>query len=268
MCDASIPGTWGRLAKPHPERSPQEGQGDPESQRQQSDCGGQDGQIEDTGRVNSRWKHHGQEGDHQAQVDEEELFDAHQGQENYKSPKGGNLRSHSNPNLTKRTSVANIENHMNHMMKMNNEEMTKRMDNHNHMTKHMMKKDGAKKVEKKGRKKTKSKRVPLLMGLGLPVLRKRFLNSFQVSGKMMIRIRMMMTTMTLMRMMIRTIGRNMRAGELTRDRMKQLLHQTWTNIWILNNLSLQRITLSHPTRRNGGLAVRRREAGLFCKSPL
>merc|ERR1712045_1085464 len=64
-------------------------------------------------------------------------------------------------------------------MKMDNEEMTKRMDNHNHMTKHMMKKDGAKKVEKKGWKKRKSKRVPLLMGLGLPVLRKRFLNSFQ-----------------------------------------------------------------------------------------
>ena len=237
MCDASIPATWGQLAKPHPGRSHEEGQGDPDSQRQQTDCGGQDGQIEDTARVNGQWEHHGQEGDHQAQ--EEELFGTSQAQENYESPKGGKLRSHSNPILTKRTSMANKENHMNHMMKMDNEEMTKRMDNHNHMTKHMMKKDGAKKVEKKGWKKRKSKRVPLLMGLGLPVLRKRFLNSFQV----MIRIRMMMTTMTLM-WMIRTSGRNMRAGELTRGRMKQPLDPTWTNIWILNNLSLQRITLS------------------------
>merc|ERR1712130_113076 len=134
---------------------------------QQSDCSGQDGQIEDTGRVNGQWEHHGQEGDRQAQVREEELFGTSQAQKNYESPKGGKLRSHSNPNLTKRTSMANRENHMNHMMKMDNEEMTKRMDNHNHMTKHMMKKDGAKKVEKKGWKKRKSKRVPLLMGLGL-----------------------------------------------------------------------------------------------------
>ena len=75
------------------------------------------------------------------------------------------------------------------MMKKDNEEMRKRMDGHNHMTKHMMKKDDVKaKVEVKKRKRKRSK-VPLLMGLGLPVLRKRFLNSFQVAIMMI----MMMT---------------------------------------------------------------------------
>ena len=98
--------------------------------------------------------------------------------------------SHSNINPTKRNSMVNQENHVKHMMKKDNQEMTKRMDDHSHMTKHVMKKDGVKKVEKKRGKKAKAKKVPLLMGLGLPVLRKRFLNSFQVSGKMIIRIRM------------------------------------------------------------------------------
>jgi len=82
------------------------------------------------------------------------------------------LRPHSNPNWTKRNTVAKDQ--MKDMMKKDNEEMTKRMDDHNHMTKHMMKKDDVKKMEKK-----KATKVPLLMGLGLPVLRKRFLNSFQ-----------------------------------------------------------------------------------------
>ena len=147
--------------------------------------------------------------------------------------------SHSSPSLTKRNSVAKEENHMKHMMKKNNEEKTKRMDDHNHMTKHMMKKGDVRKVEKK--KKRKATKVPLLMGLGLPVLRKRFLNSFQVSGITIIMIlRMTMPTMTMMSM-IRTSGRTMPAGELTRGRMicpqKQRL-----NIWILR-LSLERRTL-------------------------
>ena len=57
----------------------------------------------------------------------------------------------------------------------------KRMEQHNHNMNHMMKKDALKKVENALRKrKTSSAKVPLLMGLGLPVLAKRFLNSFQV----------------------------------------------------------------------------------------
>ena len=59
--------------------------------------------------------------------------------------------------------------------------MPKRMEQHNHNMNHMMKKDALKKVENALRKrKTSSAKVPLLMGLGLPVLAKRFLNSFQV----------------------------------------------------------------------------------------
>jgi len=154
-----------------------EDQGDPDGQRQQAGCGDQGGEPGDIGHLNSQWEHHGQEGDHQAQVDQEEIYGADQGQESEKSYKGpkskeGNLRSHSNPNMTQRKRVAKEENHMKHMMKRDNEEMTKRMDDHNHM----MRKDSVKKVEKK---KTKATKVPLLMGLGLPVLRKRFLNSFQ-----------------------------------------------------------------------------------------
>ena len=59
--------------------------------------------------------------------------------------------------------------------------MPKRMEQHNHNMNHMMKKAALKKVENALRKrKTSSAKVPLLMGLGLPVLAKRFLNSFQV----------------------------------------------------------------------------------------
>ena len=229
-----------------------EDQGDPDGQRQQAGCGDQGGEPGDIGHLNSQWEHHGQEGDHQAQVDQEEIHGADQGQESEKSYKGpkskeGNLRSHSNPNMTQRKRVAKEDNHMKHMMKRDNEEMTKRMDDHNHM----MRKDSVKKVEKK---KTKATKVPLLMGLGLPVLRKRFLNSFQVSI-MIIRIRTMMPTMTMMSM-IRTSGRTMPAGESTRGR---------GNIWILSS-SLRRRTLSRPRRRNAALEARRREAGLSCKS--
>ena len=86
--------------------------------------------------------------------------------------------------------VAKEGDHMKHKIRKDEEEIRKRMDGHNHMTKHMMKKDDVKaKVEPKKRKR-KSPKVPLLMGLGLPVLRKRFLNSFQVA--IMISIMMMM----------------------------------------------------------------------------
>ena len=71
-----------------------------------------------------------------------------------------------------------------HMKQITNREsgqMPKRMEQHNHNMNHMMKKDALKKVENALRKrKTSSAKVPLLMGLGLPVLAKRFLNSFQV----------------------------------------------------------------------------------------
>ena len=97
------------------------------------------------------------------------------------------MSSHLDPNWTKRDTVA--KDHMKHMMKKVNEEMTKRMDAHNHMAKHMMKKDVAK-------KKKKATKVPLLMGLGLPVLRKRFLNSFQVFIMMISMMMMPSMTMT------------------------------------------------------------------------
>ena len=59
--------------------------------------------------------------------------------------------------------------------------MPKRMEQHNHNMNHMMKKAALKKVENALRKrKTSTAKIPLLMGLGLPVLAKRFLNSFQV----------------------------------------------------------------------------------------
>ena len=66
--------------------------------------------------------------------------------------------------------------------------MGKRMDGDNHM----MKTDevGIQVENKLKKRKTKIGKVPLLMGLGLPVLRKRFLNSFQVQTMI---IRLMMT---------------------------------------------------------------------------
>ena len=148
MPDAYILGAWAHQG------------GKPPGSKDAEAGGHQDGAPEDQGQLHRKWEHHGQEGDHQAQVDQQKRYDAHQGQESHK-----------------------------HMMMKDNEEMRKRMDGHNHMTKHMMKKADVKaKVEAKKRKR-KSSKVPLLMGLGLPVLRKRFLNSFQVAIMMI----MMMT---------------------------------------------------------------------------
>ena len=138
------------------------------------------------GYIRGKWAQRGQEGDHQAQVDKQKKYDPHQGQEshnNYENPEAE--KSHSDPNWTKRKTVAKEDVHTKHMMKKDKEEMRKRMDGHNHMPKHMMKKADVKaKVEVKKRKR-KYPKVPLLMGLGLPVLRKRFLNIFQVAIMMM-----------------------------------------------------------------------------------
>lgn len=182
MSYAYIPGAWAQRGKPHSSKGVKEG-------------GHQDREPEDQGPLHSKWEHHGQEGDHQAQVDQQKKYDTHQGQEshkNYEDPEVSKFRSHSDPNWRKRNTVEKEDDHMKHVMKKDNEEMRKRMDGHNHMTKHMMKKADAKakvesKVEPKKRK-GKSSKVPLLMGLGLPVLRKRFLNSFQVSITMMVMV--------------------------------------------------------------------------------
>ena len=169
MSDVYFPGRLAQLLRDHGSMDANEGAaGNPDGK--QNDRDDQEGKPEGIGHPNSQK-------DHQAHVDQQEKYEADQQQESHENSKEGKFSSHLDPNWTKRDTVA--KDHMKHMMKKVNEEMAKRMDGHNHMTKHMMKKDVAK----------KKKKVPLLMGLGLPVLRKRFLNSFQV----FIMISMMMT---------------------------------------------------------------------------
>jgi len=83
--------------------------------------------------------------------------------------------SHSDSNWLKRK-----DDRMKQITNVESGQMPKRIEQHNHNMNHMMKKDALKKVENALRKReTSSAKVPLLMGLGLPVLAKRFLNSFQ-----------------------------------------------------------------------------------------
>ena len=125
----------------------------------------------------------------------QEKHGAHQRQEGhpqYLGHKGSIFGSQSGPSWLKRDTVPVAKQaHMVGMRpvtKKGKGAMGKRMDGDNHM----MKTDevGIQVENKLKKRKTKIGKVPLLMGLGLPVLRKRFLNSFQV--QMMI-IRLMMT---------------------------------------------------------------------------
>ena len=89
---------------------------------------------------------------------------------------GSRSTSHSDSNWLKRK-----DDRMKQITNRKSGQMPKRMEQHNHNMNHMMKKDTLKKVENALRKrKTSTAKIPLLMGLGLPVLAKRFLNSFQV----------------------------------------------------------------------------------------
>ena len=157
MSDVYFPGRLAQLLRDHGGTDANEG-----------DAGNHDGKQHDCGNQEGKPEGQNSQKDHQAHVDQQEKYEADQQQESHEKSKEGKFSSHLDPNWTKRDAVA--KDHMKHMVKKVNEEMTKRMGGHNHMTKHMMKKDVAK----------KKKKVPLLMGLGLPVLRKRFLNSFQV----------------------------------------------------------------------------------------